>query len=484
MTVTSNGNSNVKNGTFNLKMIFFGVFVIAALLVGFLNPWTPDLTPLGHKVLMGLIIAIGLWVFKPWDIPFSVSGCLLMLICLFYGIAPEIVFSGFASSALWVLIPALFFGFVLVKTGLGRRISYLVVKSFKPSFSSLILAWVIIGLVLSAATPSISVRVSIVMPLALSFVEICKLKKGSNGRALILLTAWAMVLLPGSGWLTGSLWGPIVMGMYNATPGLEGIISFNTWGKVALMPIAISTILLIVGGYFVLKPEKEISVSKETFSNEYDKLGPMSRDEISTSIILALCFFFFATGQIHHIPDAAICLGGLFALTATGVIKFKDISGGISWDLVLFVGVAMGLGAIFANTGVSEWLSSVLVPMLAPLTGNPWIFVYALVLILFLWRFLDIAVLIPTMAILIPILPTISASYGINPLLWIAIFVMVGNCFFMSYQNMFALIGEAILGDKGWSSVQIFRYGMIYFIACIIALLIAIPYWNNLGMFS
>lgn len=484
MSLSAIETSLEQQSSINPKLIFFWFFVIAGLLVGFLNPWSPALNPLGHKVLMGLIIAVGLWVFKPGDIPFSVTGCLLMMIYLVFGITPDKVFSGFTSSALWVLLPALYFGYVLVKTGLGKRISYLVIKAFNPSFISLILAWVVIGLLLSALTPSITVRVAIVMPLALSCVEVCKLEKGSNGRALILLTAWAMALLPGTGWLTGALWGPIVMGMFNATPGMESVITFSSWSKVAFLPIEIMSVLLIIGGYFVLRPEQGISVSKEVFEGEYARLGPMSREEKNTGIILLLCFLFFATGQIHHIPDAAVCLGGLFALTAAGVIKTQDLSSGISWDLVIFVGVAMSLGAVFASAGVSQWLSSVLVPMLAPITGNSWLFVFAAIFFLLIWRFLDIAVLIPTMAILVPTLPQIATTYGIDPLVWVTLFVMAGNCFFMSYQNMFALIGESILGDQGWTPKQISKYGLVYLAACIIALLVAVPYWNSLGLFN
>jgi anion transporter len=468
----------------NPKYIFFWAFVIAGLLVGFLKPWAPDLSALGHKVLMGLIIVIGLWVFKPWGIPLSVSGCLLMMLCLFYGIDATAVFAGFTSSAIWVLIPALFFGFVLVKTGLGKRISLLVIKSLRPSYPALMLAWVVIGLVLSTATPSISVRVAIITPLALSCVEVCKLERGSNGRALILLTAWAMAVIPGSGWLTGTLWGPIMLGLFDATPGLEGVVTFGTWSKVNLMPFAIISVLLIIGGYFVFRPEKEIAVSKEIFEDEYAKMGPMSKNEKAAGIVLFLCFALFATSQIHQIPDPAICLGCLFALTAAGVIKTQDLSGGISWDLVIFIGSAMGLGTIFVDTGVSKWLASVLVPAMAPISRNCWIFVFGIFFVILLWRFFDIATLIPTMAILVPILPQLATAYGISPIVWTAIFLMTGNCFFMSYTNMFALVGESILGDKGWRPKQMSRYGLVYFAVCIITLLIIIPYWNSLGLFG
>jgi hypothetical protein len=49
---------------------------------------------------------------------------------------------------------------------------------------------------------------------------------------------------------------------------------------------------------------------------------------------------------------------------------------------------------------------------------------------------------------------------------------------------MFALIGESILGDQGWTPKQISKYGLVYLAACIIALLVAVPYWNSLGLFN
>jgi len=64
----------------------------------------------------------------------------------------------------------------------------------------------------------------------------------------------------------------------------------------------------------------------------------------------------FVTGRIHHIPDAATCLAGIFLLTVTGVLNGTEIGSGISWDLVIFIGVAMSFGAVFGDTGISEWL--------------------------------------------------------------------------------------------------------------------------------
>jgi anion transporter len=446
-----------------------------------LKPFQPDLEPQGHYVLMMFLITIGLWIFKPFGVPFSVSSVLFAAFLLVLGLSPNIIFSGFSGLALWTLIPALFFGFVLEKTGLGKRIAYLGMKNTKLSYGGLLFMWVVIGIILSALTPSIAVRVVIVTPIALNCVNICKLPNGSKGRSLILLTAWSMALIPGAGWMTGSLVGPILNGFFSTVPEL-GPISFSQWAKVSLLPISIITILTVIGGYFALKPSEPLRLTKDTFIDEYRKLGRISRQEVLSSIILVASFLMFVTNPLHHIPDAAICLIALFLLGASGIIESKDVGAGINWDLVVFVGIAMSLNSIFTQSGVALWISSFLVPALGPISGNPWIFVYVTLIVMFLWRFIDIAIFIPTMAILSSVIPHISAAYGINPLVWIPLISIALNAFFMSYQNMFGLVAETNLGKQGWSSKHLGIYGTTYFIASLVSMLAAVPYWILIGI--
>ena len=468
----------------NTKGIGFGVFFVLGLIVGILKPFSPELSALGHKIVTVLIITVGLWIFKPRDISFSVSGAFFMAFCLLFGVPASKVFAGFTSPALWILIPALFFGFVLAKTGLGKRVAYFVIKLFRPSYIGMTLAWVLIGIILSVMTPSIIVRIAIVMPIAISCVEICKLEYKSKGAALILLTAWGMALLPGGGWLTGSLWGPIILGMFNSVPELNGMITFSSWFKFSFLPIELTALIVIIMGYMLLKPAEDIGISKQQFVEEYSKLGPWTLHEKLSAAILIAAFVFFATNQIHHIPDAAVGLVALFLLSVCGIINGKEISSGINWDLVIFIGIAMGLAPIFGSSGVSAWLNSVLIPIVQPFTGNMWVFVFGMAFILFAWRFIDVAILIPTMAILIPVLPRLLTTFNINPMVWTALFVLTGNCFFLSYQNVFSLIGSGLAGEKSWTPKQHNQYGLIYFIACLISLVITIAYWKVTGLTS
>lgn len=466
-----------------LKAIGLGLILSIGLIIGLSRPFQPMLGATGHYSLMMLIITVGLWIFRPFDLSFGAASGLLMAALLAVGVPAEAVFSGFSGSAIWTLIPALFFGFALAKTGLGRRIASFGMNIVPLTYPGLVMMWALIGIVLSLLTPSITVRVVIVTPIALQSVELLGLAKGSRARSLILLIAWAMAMIPGIGWQTGSLAGPVISGFYAANPAL-GMIDFSSWARVSLLPVAIVTLLTLLGGYLLLRPDSPLRVPRDVFEQAYQKLGPLSRHELITAIVLTFSFLMFTTSGLHGIPDVATVLFAWFILNLTGIIEPKDISSGISWDLVVFIGTAMGFGSVMDRTGISDWLADHLVGLIAPITTSPWIFVYVVLIVFFLWRFVDIATFIPTFAIITAIVPEVSRQYGIDPLVWVPLMALAQNAFFLSYTNMFALIAEASLGDKGWRSSELSLFGIIYFLAILLAMTIAIPYWQSLGLFS
>jgi di/tricarboxylate transporter len=197
-----------------------------------------------------------------------------------------------------------------------------------------------------------------------------------------------------------------------------------------------------------------------------------------------LFFALMVTSGIHHLPDTALCLGAVFLFFLFGVLEAEDISTGVNWDLIVFLAMALSLTTLFSTTGISAWLADIVVPALAPIATNPWLFVYTVTIILFLWRFVDVAMFLPTIAILTPLLPTIAAAYDISPFVWIGLFAMVVNAHFMAYQNIFAAMGQSIVRERPWTAGHLATQGTIYFFACLIALLIAIPLWISAGYFG
>jgi len=456
-----------------------GLMTLIAIIVMTVRP-IADLDDTGHIMLGGIMIALCIWIFKPFKLTYAIGGLVLALFGLLVGLAPTVIFSGFTQTALWTLVPAFFFGYTLQKTGLGRRIAMAVIKVCRPTYLSLVFAWIPIGVILSILTPATTVRVAIMVPIAVQCCELFNLKKGSKGNSLILLTSFAMALIPGSGWLTGVIWGPFIQGQM-ANAGI--IVTFGDWLGVLLVPVIIATILLVAGGLLFLKTEEKLS--KEAIDAvKQQPMEKMSKNEIISAAILILVFGMSLTSSFHGLSTAIICISAMLCFFVFGVLETKDFNAAANWNLVIFIAMAFSLGPIFNATGISEWLSGVVVPALEPIASNPWLFVFAATTFFFIWSLVDVAMFLPTISIMAPILPRIQEAYQISPLVWIAIFILAGNAFFLAYQNMWAVMSRSIAEDRAWTNKHQGKYGMIYFAACLLALIVAIPMWINSGMFG
>jgi len=456
--------------------------VIMTLMAAYLMIARPiaDLDKTGHIMLGGIIIALCIWIFKPFKLTYAIGGLVLALFGLLVELPPTVIFSGFTQTALWTLVPAFFFGYTLQKTGLGRRIAMAVIKVCRPTYLSLIFAWVPIGIILSILTPATTVRVAIMLPIAVQCCKLFKLEKGSKGNSLILLTSFAMALIPGSGWLTGVIWGPFIQGQM-ANAGI--IVTFSNWLEVLLVPVIIATILLVAGGLVFLKPEEKLS--KEAIEAvKSQTMEKMDKNEVISAIILIAVFALSLTSNLHGLSTAIICIAAMLCFFLFGVLETKDFNAAANWNLVIFIAMAFSLGPIFNITGISEWLSGIVVPALAPIAGNPWLFVFVVTTFFFIWSLVDVAMFLPTISIMAPILPKIQEAYQISPMVWIAIFILAGNAFFLAYQNMWAVMSRSIAEDRAWTNNHQGKYGLLYFAACLLALIVAIPMWISAGLFG
>ncbi|WP_041585166.1 SLC13 family permease [Syntrophus aciditrophicus] len=483
----------------NGKTLGVIVIAVAGLLIAIAQPFAPGLSPLGHYVMGTVVAGLGMWIFRPGNLPFM-SGTSIILgltLALFFAHKAGLVFpgkvpfkappqiygvvmGGFTSSAVWVLIPALYFGFVLQKTGLGKRIAYMVLKTFPATWLGLAISWLVIGVALSALTPSIVVRVAIVVPIAIGIVEACKVEFRSKGSAYICLLAWGMALLPGTGWLTGSLSGPIMQGFF--PPEIKPMANFADWFKILALPWFVVTILYVFFAYIFAKPKEAIAISSDMFKEEYKKLGPMSKDEIVSLLILVGSLLMFFTENQHGIPTAATALFALFLFVMFRIITGPDISAGINWDVVCFFGIAVALPPIFGVSGISAWFGPLIKGPIMSMAGSPLLFMLVITLGLMVIRFVDVPWGFTTCALTIIMLIPLFNDFGYHPLTVTMAYLIAINFFLLSYQQPFLLMGEGMIQGRGWAPSHVLMFGLIYIASAFISLLVAVPYWKMIGV--
>ena len=451
------------------KAGIIGVVALAAF-IALIQPFS-DLPSQGHQVIAVTLICLGLWIFRTGSLPYFAGGAILLA----GGLLAKL-----PLDAVWVLVPALFFGFALIKTGLGKRITYFVLKTFEPSYLSICISWFIIGLVLSALTPSITVRIAIVMPIAISLVEACNLADRSKGAALICFVAWGTALLPGTGWQTGSLWGIFMMGFY--PPEMKPLATPGVWFQYMALPWLLITVIFLVLLYIFFKPGEPLQLSREAFKDQYAALGEIKKDEIACGVILVAALILFSTDKWTGIKTPEAALMAFAALMLFGIIKLPDISSGVNWDIINFFAVVISLTAMFGKAGVSDWAKPIIQPGVLALADSPLTFLLIGTFVLWAIRFIDVAWGFTTIALLSPLFIPLYEQFGLHPVLVSVSVIAAGNSFFLAYQQPFIMIGDTVIKSRGWSGNHVALAGALYAVAIIVGILVSSIYWKISGL--
>jgi anion transporter len=463
----------------NSKKFGLLAVVVVALLIALIKPFS-GLAPQGHHVLAVIIVSVALWIFREPTLPFFAGAALLIGGSLVFGIPLPVVAGGFVSPAFWTLLPAFFFGFALSKSGLGKRIAYLVLKTFKPSYLTILVSWFIIGVFLSILTPSITVRFAIVIPIAMSVAAACKLADRSRGTALITFAAWGGALFPGTAWLTGALTGPLMMGFY--PDPLKPLVNFNTWFQYMSVPWFLITLFFFIGLYLFFKPKEPLELSVEIFRTEYEALGPITRIETTTGIILLMAMVLFTTERWHGMSTASVALLIFFALMIFKVINFQEIGVGINWDIICFFGAIVSLMGIVIKSGIGAWLKPMIEPAILSLAGTPLIFLLVLTIVYWAIRFVDVPWGFCTLAIAAPIFIPLYEKFGLHPALVTVVVVAASYSFFLPYQQPFIMMGEAMSKSRGWEAKHVSIAGAIYAVSVLLSILLSSIYWKAAGL--
>jgi len=446
-----------------------------AILVGvtILSLPTPHgLSALAHRVLAIAAFTVILWVFQLMN--YGITAILMMALMIFARVKPALALSGYSSPQFWILLVVLFYGFAMQKTGLAQRLSFYILSLFPGSYTGILSAFFLIGLVLALGIPSMTVRTAIMVPIAWALVQSVGLAPQSRATALIMLTAVEMAVLPGCAILYGSLFGPVVESVFRAK---TLPLTWGGYAQVMALPTILLCTLLLVANRIVLKPGVPLAVPP-TFAAEHLKaLGSVKRTEWITLAVVLLSTAYWATARLHHLPSFLVGMCGLAVFGLTGIVADADIAGGVSWTLLLFLGGNFSLASIVEDLKITDWLAGYLVPFAKQLTFSVVIFLLVVALAMLLLRFLD-----PTGFLAIPVLflpiSDVTLAAGIPPLVLTAPLVLAAAPFWATYENFWMAMGEGITSGQAFTARQRFHLANTYAVAVLVTLVISVGFWK------
>lgn len=345
-----------------LAQIVAAVVCVAGIVLCFLPP------PAGASAdvmrVAGVVaIAVGLWLTAVLP-EFFTSLIFFFLAVTVAGQAPNVVFSGFHSSAVWMIFGGLVMALAVQSTGLGGRVARATIGWVRGSYATIMAGLVLTGTLAAFAIPSNTGRIVILLPIVLAFAEKLGFRPGTNGYAGLTLAIAAGTMFPSFGILPGAVPN---LGLVGAAESLHGIRI--TYGQYFLLlfpvlgGVAIVSLPLMLRAMFPARPERAEAAADST---------PPSAAERRVAYVLACALALWITDFWHGISPAWIAVGAAIVLLMPriGVVPPTAVVEKLNLGPWFFVAGLIGMGAVVTKSGLGGLIGSALFAALPLAPGH------------------------------------------------------------------------------------------------------------------
>src|SRR6266480_3314550 len=296
---------------------------------------------------------------------------------------PVKAFAGFANSSVLLVIVAFLVAHAVVKSGLGRRISLLVVSAFGRSTLGLGYSIFLTDALIAPAFPSNTARAGVLYPIILSLAQSAgSTPEDAEGRRMggyLMFCGMASLSVSSALWLTATSANPIGVSLA-AQAGVK--IAFGTWLLASCVP-ALATILLLPLILVRLFPPGVTNTpdAPALARKELHSMGPLTRNEWIVGVTFAVMVTGWVMADSLKLNLAAVAFAGLGLLLATNVLTIEDIHlQGSTLATFLWLAVLFALSGQLNELGFMGYVGGKLTAMLG---GVAWPIAYVVLMVLY-----------------------------------------------------------------------------------------------------
>jgi sodium-dependent dicarboxylate transporter 2/3/5 len=419
-----------------------------------------------------------LWITEP--IPHALTGLIgCYLFWVLKVVKFDVAFSGFADQTPWFLFGAGLFGMMATKTGLARRLAYLVIQRVGASYSRLLLGIILSSFLLTFLVPSGIACVVIMASVALGLMEVFGLGRGSNIGTGIFITltytagCFDKMVIAGPS---------TILGRGLIENGANTHVYYSLW-LLAFFPCAVVTIFGIWRLVVWLYPPEDAALERgaEFLNHELANMGPWTATEKRALFLMLLAISLWMTDLFHHISPAIIGIGiGLFAcLPGVGILNQEDMKR-LNYLPVFFVATAISMGNVLVQTGALRTMTVVMFDWMRPLMATN---IFALAVIPYWTAFIYHIFLgneIGMLATSLPGLMSFAKANGIHPLPLGLVWAFAAGGKIFVYQSGVLVTGYSY---GYFRARDVFRVGLCVTVIESLVLFVTVPfYWPLIGI--
>ncbi|WP_300558286.1 DASS family sodium-coupled anion symporter, partial [Companilactobacillus sp.] len=289
---------------------------------------------------------------------------------------------GFGNASIWLIAMAFFISRGFIKTGLGKRIAVLFVRTFGKSTLGLAYSLLGVDLILAPATPSNTARAGGIMyPIIKSLAEEfgSDPKKGTERKmgSFLIFAEFHGDMITAAMFLTAMAGNPLAASL----AGQMGIhVSWMGWFLAGLVPGLVSLIVIPFVIYKMYPPEiKKTPDAKKWADEQLEQMGKITLPEKLMAGIFIIALLLWILGGMLGIDATLTAFIALSLLILSGILTWSDVlheTG--AWNTLVWFSVLVMMASQLNKLGFIPWLSGAIG---GSLKGMNWILVMIILLV-------------------------------------------------------------------------------------------------------
>jgi di/tricarboxylate transporter len=364
------------NNVFSFKrIVLYSAFLISAYLV--LSPVSSQPVVFSYSAAVVLITLV-FWSTGVLP-PYLSSLVFFALVVIFGLIEPNILFAGFGSTAVWLIISGFVIGAAITQSGLGKRLATLIAPYVTGSYPRLIGGLVFSAMALGFIMPSSVGRAVVLIPIGMALAEKVGFGRGSNGRLGIATSLAISCNMPSFAILPSNIPNMILAGSSETLFGISfGYTEYLLLHFPILGIIKSALVVWLVLKIFPAQINHNVTTSGSEPPEDFDfKL------QRKVGWILGLTLLFWMTDSIHGVNAAWVGLvtAIVLLLPKYGVVETKSFNGSMDFATIIYVAAALGLGALVNSSGIGVYMGQLFSQILPADSGSSFLSFMALSLI-------------------------------------------------------------------------------------------------------
>lgn len=458
------------------QLIKAAIILVTVLVIWFIPP-PEGVDPRGmHMAAIFVGTILGLVLQPLPTAAVSIIGLAAAMITGTMSVGDDEALTGFASSAVWLIVAAFFIADGFLLTGLGRRIALWFVTKLGRSSLGLAYGMAATDLLMAPATPSNTARAGgVVFPIvkSLAVVQGSTPETDESRRRLGAFLSMSTVqvnTVTSAMFLTAMAGNPLVQ-QFAGEQGVE--ITWGNWALAALLPGLVALIVMPWALSKIYPPTlKKTPEAPGQAREELRALGKLTRPEAIMAGTFVLLLVMWSVGGSFGVNATATAFVGIAILLCTGVLSWKTMAANSgAWSTLIFFGVLVGMAGHLNTLGVITWIGD---SVSAAVGHLPWGLAFVILALVYFYVHYFFASNTAQIVAMYAVFLAAAIGVGAPPLLAALMLGFIGNLFggLMHYSSgpCGVVFGSGYVKTPEW-----FRVGLIMSV-------ISIVIWGVVGM--